>query len=175
MRYQSHPNPQRRFVLRENARELRGHLTPAEARLWMVLKGEQLSGLRFRRQHPVGEHIADFYCAERMLVIEIDGASHDQEARQARDAGRDACLAERGWRVIRFSNQGVHANLEGALRDIARRCGADPACVFARSPRDRRRASRSRDGIRIEARDGVAKNPPPGPLPEYREGEKGAP
>src|SRR4051794_22135472 len=87
------------------AREMRHEQTPAEQKLWAVVRGKQLYGHKFRRQHPIGRFIADFYCAEARLVIELDGESH--AAQQEYDAIRTAYLQAQGYRVIRFTNQAV--------------------------------------------------------------------
>ena len=101
---------------RKRARELRRELTPIEAILWQRLRSRRLAGLKFRRQHPIGPFITDFYCAERKLVIEIDGDTHAEQARY--DASRTAWLEEQGNRVIRFNNRDVLDNLPGVLEMI---------------------------------------------------------
>ena len=68
------------------ARILRRALTPPEARLWVHLRRRALDGLKFRRQHPAGVYVLDFYCAEAMLAVEVDGESH--EGRGEYDARR---------------------------------------------------------------------------------------
>jgi len=74
-----------------------------ERRLWEVLRGRRLEGLKFRRQVPIGPYVADFLCLRHRLVVEADGPLHDPE----RDAIRDAWLAGQGFRVLRFSNSEV--------------------------------------------------------------------
>lgn len=101
---------------RKRARELRRELTPIEAILWQRLRSRRLAGLKFRRQHPIGPFITDFYCAERKLVIEIDGDTPAEKARY--DASRTAWLEEQGIRVIRFNNRDVLDNLPGVLEMI---------------------------------------------------------
>jgi len=76
-----------------------------------------MGGLRFRRQHPIGPYIADFYCAARKLVIELDGLTHDDRA--AYDAARTHDLRQRGLRVIRFTNDEVVHNVDDVLFRIA--------------------------------------------------------
>jgi very-short-patch-repair endonuclease len=103
------------------AREMRGHLTAAELKLWDKLRGDQLCGLRFRRQHRIGSYIADFYCSEAKLVIEIDGDSHDE--RQAYDEMRTHWMSQqKGLRVVRFTNDEVMKHLEAVLQSIATEC-----------------------------------------------------
>ena len=101
---------------------LRSDMTPPERRLWSRLRQRQLIGLRFRRQHPLGPYIADFYCHEAGLVIEIDGASHRGE-RKNRDHERDRWMTSRGLNVIRVRSIDVRDNLDGVLATIAREAG----------------------------------------------------
>jgi len=106
--------------LKPRRRELRRHLTIAEARLWNHLKGRALGGKKFRRQHSVGPYILDFYCPGEKLAVELDGAAHDYEAAQYRDALRTLFLHGAGIQVVRFENREVIENLEGVLAVIAR-------------------------------------------------------
>jgi len=97
------------------ARRLRATATDAEIRLWSRLRRKQLEGFRFRRQHPMGPYVVDFFCADAMLIIEVDGGQH---ADSATDAIRTRWLEQRGYRVIRFWNNDVLANTEGVLFSI---------------------------------------------------------
>jgi very-short-patch-repair endonuclease len=99
-----------------SAKRLRYNLTPAEQLLWQALKGKQLNGLKFRCQHPMGSFIVDFFCAKYKLIIELDGAAHDQKIEY--DDARTQQLNEFGYRVIRFRNQEVFANLDAVLEHI---------------------------------------------------------
>jgi very-short-patch-repair endonuclease len=105
--------------IRTRARELRQPQTPAERALWRRLRNRQL-GPKFRRQHPIGRFIVDFYCAEARLATEIDGDSHAEQAKY--DAQRTAWLAEQGTRVIRFTNRQVHQQIEAVLEAILNEC-----------------------------------------------------
>lgn len=87
----------------DKARRLRRALSAPEARLWRCLKARAPEQPVFRRQHPIGPYVIDFYCAKARLAIEIDGASHDMSDRPHRDARRDAWLAERGVTVMRIA------------------------------------------------------------------------
>jgi very-short-patch-repair endonuclease len=107
-------------TIQARAKELRRDQTPAEARLWWHLRGKQLHGLKLRRQHPVGHFILDFYCASAKLAIELDGDSHAEQ--EAYDQARTEWLAERGYRVIRFTDRQVERNLETVLAAIADEC-----------------------------------------------------
>jgi len=84
--------------IQQHARELRHEMTRAEQLLWERLRDHQLGGLKFRRQHPLGPFIADFYCAEKRLVLEIDGDIHDLQREQ--DEQRTRQYEEFGYRVI---------------------------------------------------------------------------
>jgi len=74
-----------------------------EVLLWDCLRGGRLDGLRFRRQHAVGDYILDFYCAAAKLAVEVDGAHHDLPGQLGHDQRRDRWLAERGIRVMRIA------------------------------------------------------------------------
>ncbi|MCC4292941.1 MULTISPECIES: endonuclease domain-containing protein [Brevundimonas] len=85
------------------AKAFRKALTPPEFRLWQVLRRDRVGKIKFRRQHPVGPYILDFYCAAAKLAIEIDGAVHNEPKQIAHDRRRTAWLHERGVRVVRLS------------------------------------------------------------------------
>ncbi len=104
----------------DRARELRRKQTPAEKEMWGHLRNRQLFGFRFRRQHPIGSFIVDFYCAACRLVVEIDGDSHAEQVEY--DSERTAWLSEQGYRVIRFTNRDVIHRLEGVLEVILSEC-----------------------------------------------------
>ena len=103
-------------ALRQRARELRKEQTPAESHLWSALRGRVLGGYKFRRQHPIGTLIVDFYCQEVRLVIEVDGPVHNRQKEY--DAIRTTWLEEHGYCVIRFTNEEVLNNLEQVLERI---------------------------------------------------------
>lgn len=92
-------------------------MTDAERLLWRSLRGKQINRHRFRRQHPIGDYIADFACIEQRLVIELDGGQH--QAQLEYDEQRSEYLRQQGWRVLRFWNNEVLENLEGVLSVIA--------------------------------------------------------
>jgi very-short-patch-repair endonuclease len=99
------------------ARHLRKRMTPAEELLWQQLRGNQLDGWHFRRQHPVGRFIVDFFCAKAKLVVEVDGPIHKQQ--RAYDKERTELLeTERGYHVIRFTNDEVLNDIESVLQRI---------------------------------------------------------
>ena len=98
---------------RQRAKSLRQTMTRAERLLWRYLKAHHLDGLGFRRQVPMGGYIADFVCHAARLVVELDGETHDFEARQKYDLKRDAWFKARGYLVLRIPNEEVLRNLEG--------------------------------------------------------------
>ncbi len=98
------------------ARNMRKHPTPAEAILWRALRGRRLAGLKFRRQHPIGQFIVDFYCADCKLVVEADGSIHDQQI--GYDQARTKQLEAFGCKVLRVSNTLVINDLETVLMNI---------------------------------------------------------
>ena len=85
-------------------RKLRSHMTDAENRLWRRLRGRQVAGFKFRRQHPFLDFVLDFVCLEMQLIVEVDGGQH-QDSKQ--DLVRDQRLHEAGFRVLRFWNNQV--------------------------------------------------------------------
>lgn len=99
------------------ARDFRHPLTPAEAKIWSRVRNRGL-GFKIRRQHPIWRFIADFYCAEAKLVIEIDGDTHAEPDQDAYDTARTEWLEERGYKVIRIANRDVHLHLDEALQEI---------------------------------------------------------
>jgi len=98
------------------ARDLRARETWAEALLWDVLRDRRLDGLKFRRQHPVGPFVVDFCCAERRLVVELDGGVHEEQ--KERDDEREQLLLLAGYRVLRFSNDMVRNQLSDVVTAI---------------------------------------------------------
>jgi len=95
------------------ARAMRKTMTGPEFRLWSVLRGGRLEGLRFRRQTPIGPFIVDFFCPEIGLIVELDGDQHFHDAGEESDRRRDRWLAEAGYRVLRFANVDVTGNMDG--------------------------------------------------------------
>jgi very-short-patch-repair endonuclease len=101
------------------AAQLRTNATEAERLLWRHLRLKRISGVRFRRQFPLGVYIVDFVCLPARLVIEVDGGQHDLE--RARDERRTAWLNSQRFDVVRFWNNEVTGNLEGVVATIERR------------------------------------------------------
>jgi very-short-patch-repair endonuclease len=100
----------------EAARLLRESMTRSEELLWEKLKGKQIRGLRFRRQHPIDIFIADFYCHKVRLVVEIDGEIHNSQ--RDYDIGRSAEMGKYDIKVIRFTNGEVEFEIENVLSKI---------------------------------------------------------
>ena len=106
-----------------HAKSLRKDTTPAERRLWAGVRNRQCGGLKFRRQVPIGQFIADFYCASERLVVELDGVSHIDSVT---DGPRDVWMEAQGLRVLRFSNGDVLGNPEGVLISIQQAAARPP-------------------------------------------------
>lgn len=104
-------------LLKEFANENRQNPTTAESILWDFLKGKR-TGYKFRRQHIIGDYIADFICLEHKLIIEIDGGYHQLPAQQMRDEDRTNWLESKGFNVVRFSNEEIIADIETVLGKI---------------------------------------------------------
>ena len=102
----------------EAARALRKRLTPQEVKLWVKLRELKPLGFHFRRQAPIGRHIVDFVSFGSKLVIEADGGQHGMESGVRSDLARDAFLQSQGFRVLRFWNSDIDANLEGVMERI---------------------------------------------------------
>ena len=101
----------------EFARSLRLHQTDAESLLWLLLRNGRL-GFKFRRQHPVGRLILDFYCHEAHLAVELDGGQHNDDDAALRDKHRTAELELMGIKIIRFWNDEVLISTEAVLERI---------------------------------------------------------
>jgi very-short-patch-repair endonuclease len=87
----------------KRAKTLRRPMTPQELGLWLRVKNRQLGGFKFRRQHPLGPYILDFYCHEARLAVEIDGQAHGSVEQAAHDARRDAYCRAMGIETLRLS------------------------------------------------------------------------
>ncbi len=102
------------------ARKLRRDATRPEQKLWFRLRGTQMAGASFRRQHPVGPYVLDFYCPSAKLVVELDGDQHGTDKGLAHDAARTRFLNRKGIRVLRFANNDIKENLDGVCEGIYR-------------------------------------------------------
>jgi len=103
----------------EFSRHLRRTQTSTEELMWQWLRNRQVAGAKFRRQHPIGPYVADFYCEQSKLVIECDGKDHFTEEGANRDATRDQYLRERGLTVFRFTNQEIEEDAQKVIESIA--------------------------------------------------------
>ena len=103
----------------ERAKRMRRALTPPEARLWVALR-KNATGLRVRRQHPVGPYILDFYVAQARLAVEVDGQQHSDDHQAEHDALRDVWLAQRSIRVMRVPAVQVRDDLAGVIEWVQR-------------------------------------------------------
>ena len=115
----------------ETARTLRRVMTLPEVLLWQQLR-KRPGGFKFRRQHPAGPYILDFYCEAARLAIEVDGEAHNRGDRPARDLARDEWLRTKGVETLRLAAGDVLQNMEGVLQSILDR--ADPLHPPAAGP-----------------------------------------
>ena len=116
------------------AKSLRRTPSLPETLLWQQLRSSGL-GVRFRRQHPAGPYILDFFCAPARLAVEVDGGAHDFGDRPQRDEQRDRWLAAQGVTVLRIPAADVFENLDGALAHIiAALTGVAPSTAFSGPP-----------------------------------------
>ncbi len=104
----------------ERARALRHELTPAEQKLWCILRGNKLNGVSFRRQHAIGNYIVDFVSIKNKLVIELDGSQHFEQ--EEYDSERTRYLESQGYKVIRFWNNQVEKEIDGVIQVIENAC-----------------------------------------------------
>jgi very-short-patch-repair endonuclease len=105
-----------RSVLTSNrARAMRKAMTEPEVILWSRLRGRRGERPTFRRQHPIGSLILDFYCPSLRLAVEVDGATHWDDAAQARDMARDRWLAAQGVEVMRIPASRVYRDINGVM------------------------------------------------------------
>ncbi|MEM7550145.1 MAG: endonuclease domain-containing protein [Bacteroidota bacterium] len=100
------------------AKENRKAPTDAEDLLWQNLRGRKLVGLKFRRQHPIGDFIIDFYCHDKKLGIELDGGYHFLTEQREADEGLTFELKELGVKIIRFDNSEIERNIKKVLKRI---------------------------------------------------------
>ena len=103
-------------VMKQAAWRMREKPTRAEKVLWQELRLKKLGGFRFRQQHVIGTYIADFFCFQSKVVVEVDGGSHF--GREFEDRQRDEWMASTGIRVLRFSNEEILGNIENVKQRI---------------------------------------------------------
>jgi len=105
-------------ALRKKARELRNNMTRAEIILWSRIKSRQINGFKFRRQYPVLDYIADFYCHDLKLIIEVDGEIHNLHSQRNADIKRDKMLKNNGYYVLHFNNHEIETDLQRSVSII---------------------------------------------------------
>ena len=126
------------------ARRLRRNSTPPERVMWRALRNRQLGGLKFRRQHEIGPYVADFYCAEARLVVELDGAMHEKS--REHDTRRDAYIRSQGDEVIRFTVSEFTRSKDAVLSTILRIARSRIEAISPLSPAGRGQASAASAG-----------------------------
>ena len=109
--------PDRYDLLKQFAKVNRREMTESETILWNALR-KLNCGYHFRRQHPIGDYIADFICIKKNLVIEVDGEYHETPEQQQDDLIRTESINNRGYSVIRFSNNDIQTNLSEVIETI---------------------------------------------------------
>ena len=102
----------------ELAKKLRRKMTPYEKVLWKCLRTKKIAKFKFRRQHPLKFYIADFYCHEARLVIEVDGPIHDRRDQRVHDQQRSGVIEDFGIMVLRFSNDQIRYQTKEVLKRI---------------------------------------------------------
>ncbi len=115
--HRGHTAPDLWEKIKPLARKMRHWPTRAERRLWHALRDRHVRGIKFRRQYSIERFIVDFCAVEALLVIEVDGPTHDYTAEQ--DAIRQEFIESLGFRVARFTNEDVQNNLEGVVEMIS--------------------------------------------------------
>ena len=114
--YRAKSSPELWAKLKPLAREMRHEPTQAEDKLWQRIRGRQIHGAKFRRQHAIERFIVDFYCAEARLIIEVDGSIHDYTPHE--DAIRQEFLEGLGFYLLRFTNADVLQSLDAVVEKI---------------------------------------------------------
>jgi len=109
-----------RSQLTNIARNLPKRSTEAEKLLWSRLRARQLDGLKFRRQQSIGNHVVDFVCLEKGVIVEVDGSQHAVE--KAKDEKRDKWFEDEGFKVLRFWDNEVLTSIDGVLEVIRENC-----------------------------------------------------
>ena len=105
-------------IRRATAKKLRANTTPHERVLWRALKEVPTDGTHFRRQAPIGPYVVDFLCPAKRLIIELDGGHHNDDETAQRDQERQAWLEKEGYRVVRFWNSDITADLNAVLEQV---------------------------------------------------------
>ena len=114
----------------KRARSLRKRQTVMEMLLWRELCDRRLHGMKFRRQVPIGPFIVDFYCADKKLIVELDGSIHKDPIVQIKDRNKERYLVESGYQLLRFTNDEAAFNIIKVIDTISRKCGITVDRVF---------------------------------------------
>jgi len=109
------------------ARDKRKNPTYTEKLMWNALRNRKQDGLKFRREHPVRGYIADFYCDEHKLIIEIDGNIHEEPSKKEKDSMRQRYLEEAGYNVLRFTVEEININIDVVIDKILASCTKNPS------------------------------------------------
>ncbi len=110
-------SPDRYRILKDFARENRKNMTEAESVLWNSIRNKGL-GVKFLRQHIIGDYIVDFVCQETGLIIEVDGGYHSEPCQKEEDDTRTRYLESKGFKVIRFTNEEILFNIESVINKV---------------------------------------------------------
>ena len=136
---------ERGALLRKRAKAMRSDATPAEHRLWQILRAKRFDGYKFKRQLPIDHYIADFVCIGQKLIIEADGGQHSENAH---DACRDAYLQSQGFRILRFWNNDILRDEDAVMETIFRALHDPfPSQACSLGPPLSRRGERGLEGI----------------------------
>jgi very-short-patch-repair endonuclease len=111
-------------TIKQNAKDNRSMMTDAERYLWNYIKNEQI-GVRFRRQHIIGDYIVDFICLKQKLIIEVDGGYHNNPTQQQKDRIRQNWLESMGYKVLRFNNNDIFHQIESVITIIKQNISID--------------------------------------------------
>ena len=111
-------------TIKQNAKDNRSMMTDAERYLWNYIKNEQI-GVRFRRQHIIGDYIVDFICLKQKLIIEVDGGYHNNPTQQQKDRIRQNWLESMGYKVLRFNNNDILHQIESVITIIKQNISID--------------------------------------------------
>jgi very-short-patch-repair endonuclease len=109
-------------LIMDRAKQLRRRMTEPEKIVWEIVRENSILGLKFRRQHPINNYIADFYCHKIKLVVEIDGETHNQESAKLYDEHRTNVMNSFGIEVIRFNNKVILSNISFVRKTIEKKC-----------------------------------------------------
>ncbi len=136
----------------ERARSLRAQSTPAEQVFWELVRDRRFLGLKFRRQHQVGDYVVDFYCDQSKLVVELDGPVHESAERLQADRKRGAYLASLGLKVLRLPNARLLESPDEVLAELATAAFPSPAGRGARGEGPARLRDRRGEILFVDAR-----------------------